>query len=63
MSVWAPINPRQVLKPLQSLRLKVLEAVQLTQGNLEKFKKLDDEEPDGFEFKFHLDPFQVEEGR
>ena len=52
VSMWTPVKPRNMLKPLLKLRRKIVETVRSRK-----------EEFDDFSFQFHLDPFEIEKGR
>ena len=59
-SVWIPVKPRQLLKPLQKLRAKIMQSVQRAQVS---YPRYDGGETADFEFRFHLDPFKIEANR
>ena len=52
VSLWSPVRPQAMLKPLHHFRVKLQEAIQNSETKLE-----------GFNFKFHIEPFEIETDR
>ena len=51
-SIWQPVRPQAMLKPLHRLRLKLQEAIREGVTELK-----------GFSFRFHIEPFEIEADR